>query len=197
MNKLVAIFLLATALSAVSRPAPEDLAPQFKTPPRDSQPWVFWIWLNANTTHAAITRDLEAMKAKGITGCILYSCGAGKVGPIKRKLILTGKVYHGIPTDDYKDAYTTPVPTGPLAPWSPQWDELVSYSASEANRLGLGFVLTVGLGNTSGPIPEEYSLQKLVWTETPVKGPQDYEGTLPTPPVALTKDDFPHQGPQF
>jgi len=197
MNKLLLILFFAVSPLAVGKAAAEDLARQFQTPPRQAQPWVFWVWLNANTTHAAITRDLEEMKAKGIVGCILYDCGAGKVGPIKRKLILVNKKYRGVPTDEFKDAYTTPVPTGPLATWSPGWDELVGFAAKEANRLGLDFVVTDGLGNTSGPIPEEYSLQKLVWTETPVHGLQVYDGILPEPVIDAPKGVFPHPGPAF
>src|ERR1035437_4535597 len=114
MNKLLLILFFAISSLAVGKAPAEDFARQFQTPPRQAQPWGFWVWLNANTTHAAITRDLEQMKAKGIVGCILYDCGAGKVGPIKRKLILVNKKYRGVPTDEFKDAYTTPVTPGPL-----------------------------------------------------------------------------------
>jgi hypothetical protein len=196
-NKLFLVLFFAISSLAVGKAAAEDLVRQFQTPPRQAQPWVFWVWLNANTTHAAITRDLEEMKAKGIVGYILYDCGAGQVGQIKRKLVLVGKEYRGVPTDEFKDAYTTPVPTGPLATWSPRWDELVGFAAGEADRLGIDFVVSDGLGNTSGPIPEEYSLQKLVWTETPVHGPQVYDGILSEPVIAAPKGNFPHPGPAF
>ncbi|MGH7952228.1 MAG: glycosyl hydrolase, partial [Limisphaerales bacterium] len=168
------------------------MAQQFQTPPRQAQPWVYWVWV-ANTTQTAITRDLEEMKAKGIAGCILYDVQTGRgVNWWNRKVVLVGKDYRAVPTDDYPHPYYTPVPTGPLASWSPHWRQLVCFAAGEAARLGLDFVVSDGLANTSGDIPEEYGEQKLVWTETSVRGGQTYDGTLPEPKFHPPKGNFPH-----
>src|SRR5664279_901988 len=56
-----------------------DLTDDFGHPPESAKPWVYWMWLHADTTPAAITRDLEQMKAKGIPGFILYDTGSGRI----------------------------------------------------------------------------------------------------------------------
>ena len=37
----------------------------FQQPPPEAAPWVYWVWLRTPTSHEAMTRDLEEMKAKG------------------------------------------------------------------------------------------------------------------------------------
>ena len=51
----------------------DSLAKRFDTPPAAARPWVFWWWMD-HVSHESITRDLEALKAKGIGGMILYAC---------------------------------------------------------------------------------------------------------------------------
>lgn len=36
-------------------------------PPRDARVRAYWWWLNGNVTRESITRDLEEMKAKGLS----------------------------------------------------------------------------------------------------------------------------------
>jgi hypothetical protein len=167
--------------------APETLAQQFQNPPRQARPWVYWVWLHANTTPDDITRDLEEMKAKGIAGCILYDTGPGNIGRVTEKMVLVGKEYHVVKTDEFKDSYMTRVPTGPLQAWSPQWRELVRFAAKESARLGLDLVVADGLANTSGPITEEFGEQKMVWSSTPLSGSQLYDAILPDPSLEKSK----------
>ena len=151
----------------------------FQNPPRQSRPWVYWVW-TADTTPACLTRDLKEMKAKGITGCILYDVQTGRgVNWWTRNVVRKGKDYTTVPTDDYQGAYYTEIPTGPLDSWTPRWRKLVCFAAGEAGKLGIDFVVSDGLANTSGNIPEEYGEQKLVWTETSVHGPRTFDRTLP------------------
>ena len=181
LNLCILVLFLASSSFAVSA-ADEDMAEQFQNPPSQVQPWVYWVWL-ADTTPAALTRDLQEMKAKGITGCILYDVQTGRgVNWWGRAVVRNGKDYGTVPTDDYKDAYYTPIPTGPLQGWSPRWRQLVCFAAGEAGRLGIDFVVSDGLANTSGPISEEYGEQKLVWSEVSVPGSQTFDGQLPEPP---------------
>src|ERR1035438_1539144 len=70
------ITLLSIAVTG-SRPLRADLADVLAHPPESAKPWVFWVWLHTDTTPAAMTRDLEQMKAKGIAGFILYDTGTG------------------------------------------------------------------------------------------------------------------------
>ncbi|MGH8024418.1 MAG: glycosyl hydrolase [Limisphaerales bacterium] len=187
---LFALFLLSILSSKAG--TFNDLDRQFERPPRQAQIWVYWVWL-ADTTPAALTRDLEQMKAKGITGCILYNVQTGRgVNWWARTVVRKGKDYTTAPTDDYRNAYYTPIPTGPLPSWTPHWRDLVCYAAGEAGRLGIDFVVSDGLANTSGDISEQYGEQKLVWTTTPAHGPEAFDGTLPMPPIRQPKGDFPH-----
>lgn len=168
-----------------------DLVRQFNDPPRQARPWVYWVW-TGNTTQDAITRDLEEMKAKGIVGCILYDVQADNTHNWWDKTIVRdGKDYRPVPTGDFPHPYVTAVPTGKLASWSSHWRELVCFSAGKAARLGIDFVVSDGLAGTSGPISEEYGEQKLAWTETSVRGPQIYDGTLPLPKAGLPPDGLP------
>lgn len=180
--KIVLLLPLVVTLSAMTVAAEPSkiLDQQFQAPPPQAKPWVFWVWMDVDIPQAAITRDLEQMKAKGIAGCILYDCGPGNE-VWRNGLVRDRKDYHSAPTDLYKGSYTIPVPGTLVSTWTPEWRKLVCFSAKEANRLGLDFVVSAGLANTSGPIPEEYREQKLVWTEIAVHGAQTFDGILPLP----------------
>jgi len=160
-----------------------ELSAGFANPPDSAAPWVFWMWVGVDTTPAAMTYDLEQMKAKGIAGFILYSVAAGDMPRDIPKRILVDKdnrfEYQFVPSTDYDDFHTTPIPFPPLQAWTPLWRERIRYVAREASRLGLKFCLTMGLAGTSGAIAEEYGNQILVWTETAVQGPGTFEGVLP------------------
>src|ERR1035441_2359212 len=57
----------------------QELASGFINPPKSAAPWVYWMWINVDTPPAAMTFDLEQMKAKGIAGFILYNSPPGGV----------------------------------------------------------------------------------------------------------------------
>lgn len=59
-----------------------ELEAHFQSPPASARPWVFWVWLRADSTPEAITKDLEEMKAKGIEGAILYDTGRIEIKPL-------------------------------------------------------------------------------------------------------------------
>jgi hypothetical protein len=52
--------------------AEDNLSRGFADPPPSARTRAFWWWLNGNVTKAAITRDLEEMKAKGFGGVLLF-----------------------------------------------------------------------------------------------------------------------------
>ncbi len=166
-----------------SRELPAELSNSFLTPPQSAAPWVYWVWLGVDTTPAAMTYDLEQMKAKGIRGFILYG---NQTGSLPREIparILTRKnnrfQYEFVNTGDYDDFHTTPLPFPPLPAWTPLWRERIRYVSREAARLDLEFCLTLGLAGTSAQIPEEYGNQELIWTETPITGERTFNGILP------------------
>ena len=189
--KYLVLLAFLAIVSTWSVDASEILDQRFQSPPRQTRPWVFWVWVG-NTTPATLTRDLEEMKAKGITGCILYDVQTGRgVNWWDRKVVRDGKDYRSVRTDDYLNPYYTPVPAGPLDSWSPHWRDMVCFAAGEAGRLGIDFVVSDGLANTSGNISEEYGEQKLTWSETSIQGPQTFDGKLPEPP-AIKREEWSH-----
>lgn len=157
------------------------LVQDFQDPPREARPWVYWVWLDSDIPRAAITRDIEEMKAKGIAGCILYGNQSGHWS-WNAKAVRVGKDYRSVGTDEYDGSYMTPVPGVPLDSWSPHWRDLVCFAAKECGRLGIDFVVADGLANTSGPISEEYGEQKLAWSQISVNGPGTFDGKMPEPP---------------
>ena len=75
--------LFVLALLAVVAPLvpqqPDPLEAGFAVPPPEARLRCYWWWLNGNTNEAAITRDLEQMRAKGYGGAILVDAdGSGQ-----------------------------------------------------------------------------------------------------------------------
>jgi hypothetical protein len=160
-----------------------ELSNGFIHPPISAAPWVYWVWLGVDTTPAAMTYDLEQMKAKGIAGFILYGNQAGSLAREIPAQVLVEKdnrfEYEYVKNGDYDDFHTTPIPLPALPAWTLPWRERIRYVAREAARLDLQFCLTIGLAGTSAQIPEEYGNQELIWTETSVNGPGEFDGILP------------------
>ena len=75
---LVVLALLAVVAPLVPQP-PDPLETGFAAPPPEARLRCYWWWLNGNTNEAAITRDLEQMRAKGYGGAILVDAdGSGQ-----------------------------------------------------------------------------------------------------------------------
>ena len=73
---------------------------------------------------------------------------------------------------------------------SPAWRDLVKFSISEADRLGLEVILhnCAGWTSSGGPwITPEYAMKFTVWSETPVKGGQPIKMRLKQP---MTRKNF-------
>jgi hypothetical protein len=142
----------ASVVSSAAETAP-NLARDFASPPASARPWVYWFWVNNNVTREGITADLEAMKRIGIGGVLIMAVNQG-------------------------------APNGPVEFGSPEWNDLFKFSCQEAARLGLSINMTNDAGwcGSGGPwITPELSMQKMVYTETTVQGPQHFENTLAQP----------------
>ena len=77
------IFLCTTLLLGYSQPfmhAESALESGWENPPTEARLRAYWWWLNGNVTAAAITRDLEEMKAKGFGGAVLIDAGGASAG---------------------------------------------------------------------------------------------------------------------
>jgi len=130
----------------------------FAAPPSNYGIRCWWWWLNGNVNKEVITRDLEAMKAKGFSGaCIFDAGGAEQRGNAQ-------------------------VPEGPLF-GSPAWRDLYLHAVREANRLGLVLSMSIQSGwNLGGPdITPAEAAKQLTWSEVTVKGPMTYRETVPRP----------------
>ena len=172
---------LTEAFDSTSIVSDPQLEKHFQSPPPSARPWVFWMWLRVDTSPEAIAKDLDEMHAKGIQGAILYDSGVGGGLEISSKMVLQGKGYRAVRTADYAGGHIDKIPGAALSSWTPRSRELIRFAAKEAGRLGLKLCLSVGLAGTSGPIAAESGQQKLVWSETAVTGPQNYDAPLPAP----------------
>jgi hypothetical protein len=136
----------------------DELDTGFANPPRSARLRAYWWWLNGNVTKAAITRDLEEMKAKGFGGALICDAGGAEQDGNAR------------------------VPHGPTF-FTPEWRELYKHTLREADRLGLEMSLNILSGwNLGGPIvkPED-AAKKLTWSEAVLHGPGKVEQALPAP----------------
>jgi hypothetical protein len=152
IKHLLALWTL-TALCAINLTAADELERGFTHPPDSARPWVYWFWLNGNITSNGITADLEAMKRVGIGGVLIMEVDQG-------------------------------APVGSADFMGAQWRNLFKHVAAEARRLGLQVNLNndAGWNGSGGPwIKPEQSMQKVVWTETNLAGPERFEGTLAQP----------------
>jgi hypothetical protein len=142
----------------------DELAQGFANPPNGVRLRAYWWWLNGNVTKAAITRDLEEMKAKGFGGAVIFDAGGAE--------------------QDGNDR----VPHGPTF-FTPEWRELYKHTLREADRLGLEISLNILSGwNLGGPVVKaEDAAKKLTYTETLASGPTNYNRALPMP---KTRDKF-------
>ncbi len=147
------LLLLLVCTAANVAPAASDLDAQFSSPPASARPWVYWFWIDGNITREGITADLEAMARVGIGGVLIMEVAQG-------------------------------TPTGPIAFASPQWRDLFKHAVAEASRLGLEVNMNNDAGwcGSGGPWnTPEHAMQKVVWTETALEGPQAFSGALAQP----------------
>ncbi|MHB8862025.1 MAG: glycosyl hydrolase [Pirellulaceae bacterium] len=129
------------------------LAGEFTQPPESARPWVYWFWLNGNMTREGITADLEAMKRVGIGGVLIMEVDQG-------------------------------APIGPIDFMSREWRDLFQHVQHESQRLGLEVNMNndAGWNGSGGPwITPAQAMQKIVWSEIELEGPQRFEGAIPPP----------------
>lgn len=149
--------LAATTLAAASMVSGPDIDSLFLNPPQEAKPIMIWQWMDGMVTKEGITKDLEDYREAGIGGVQNFQIGGELQGLI---------------------ADTT------KAVGTEKWKELMSFAIDECARLGLSFGTHNCPGWSSSGFPSvrpEDSMQKLVWTETRVRG--HWKGELPRPAV--------------
>ncbi|MHB8901883.1 MAG: glycosyl hydrolase, partial [Thermoguttaceae bacterium] len=149
MKRLLSALVLVLATCAAPAFCQESsLDAAWANPPIDARTRCFWWWLNGNVTKEAITRDLEAMRDKGMGGGLLIDAdGSGQRG-------------------------NQIVPAGPMFGTDP-WRELMVHAIKEGDRLGLQMCLAIQSGwNLGGPdiTPDEMAKQ-VTWSELAVSTP--------------------------
>lgn len=135
----------------------DSITKRFDSPPAEARPWVRWWWMD-RVSHDSITRDLEALKARGIGGVELYTCD----GSILPEIVFGPRKMY----------------------WTPEWVEMVNFAVSEAKRLGLRLSINnVGTSSGSGGpwISIEESGKKLVWNSTWITGGSNVNVKLAQP----------------
>ena len=145
---LTAFALAASVVTATS------LEQAFETPPDSARPWVYWYFMDGNTTREGMKADLDAMKKAGIGGVLILEIGAGRP------------------------------PRGPVEFLSPKWLELFGYAIAEADRLGIEVAVGTGpgwCGAGGKSVKPDDAMQHTVASETTVTGPLDYSSVLPIP----------------
>src|SRR5258708_2345114 len=159
IRQVNAICLVALLLvSPVVGHCASSLEAAWADPPVGARLRAYWWWLNGNVTKAAITRDLEEMKAKGFGGAVIIDANGA--------------------TQEGND----PVPHGPTF-FTPEWRELYKHALREAGRLGLEMSLNIQSGwNVGGPpVKADDAAKKVVWSEVRLAGPTNFMGALPKP----------------
>lgn len=107
-----------------------------------SRPCTWWHWMDCNITRQGITSDLEAMSRAGYHEAQIFNVGYG-------------------------------YPEGTAKYLSHEWLELFKWAAIEAKRVGMELCFHNGPGwSSSGGywVKPEQSMQRIVWTETHLKG---------------------------
>ncbi len=159
MNLYKSILISATLCCAtLSFAANKTLEETFQSPEEQHKPLIIWQWMDGLVTKEGITKDLEAFKEAGLAGVHNFQIG----GPQQMRI---GNPDNAIGNEN--------------------WKYLLRWTLDECERLGLTFGTHNCPGWSSSAYPTvkpEYSMQKLVFTETPyTKGQR--KAMLPTPEV--------------
>ena len=142
---LFSLCLLLTAWSALAANDVPDPA-VFARPPMENQTAAWWHWIDGALTREGITKDLEAMKAQGISNATVLN--------IYRRL---GIGYEGRTVDF----------------GTPEWYAIFRHAVEEADRLGMeiGAANCDGWSESGGPwITPELSMKQYTWRKTFVHG---------------------------
>ncbi len=150
------IALLATC-TRLKQDSYATLEQGFLNPPDGAKPRVWWHWMNGNITKHGIRADLEWMNRVGIGGFQNFDAGLTTPQIVEERLV-----------------YMTP-----------KWKEAFQFTTKLADSLGLEMAIagSPGWSESGGPwVPPADGMKKYVWSETRVKGGQQFTGGLPNPP---------------
>lgn len=134
----------------------EQLSHEFVNPPEAYKPGAFWCWLNGNMSRASITRDLEAMKSKGINRAEIWDVAAIR----DPSFIPAGGEFLG---DESVN--------------------LIKHAIAEGKRLkmSIGIVASSGWNAGGSWVTPEWASKNLYYSKVEVTGPQTINMDLPFP----------------
>ena len=133
----------------------------FKQPSDSNRVITYWVWMNGHITKTGITKDLEAMKAAGINGTLLFSAGYYPAGPVK------------FMSNDWWD------------------DVAYAMKESDRLNMSFGVYNSDGWSMSGGPwITPEESMKELVWADTLISGGNIIQAKLPQPLTNLIYHDI-------
>jgi len=147
--------ILAFTLINANGQTTDSLYNNFKTPPSNTKPWVYWYWISDHISKEGITKDLEAMAKVGIGEALI-----GNVDQIEQK----GNV----------KALTEE--------WWKMIDFAIR--EGKRTGVNIGVFNAPGWSQSGGPwIKPEQAMRYLTMSELKLKGPQKFTGKLeqPTP----------------
>lgn len=165
IRSLGTIGLLASSLtlSAFAQPvhasgdSPSEK--EFREPPVSARPGAFWPWLNGNVSLSQVTRELEEMKDKGMSGADIWDV---KAMSDPEHLVPAGPAFLG-----------------------PESVQAIAHTIREGNRLGLEIGMLAASGWNAGGswVQPEDAGKGLFESSTRVRGPRRFSGVLPFPKV--------------
>lgn len=133
----------------------QEMKEDFKSPPEDVKPWLYWYWINNHISKEGITKDLEAMARVGIGAALI------------------GNIYLPDVRED-----------GKVQMLSEEWKELTRHAIREGGRLGvdIGLFNSPGWSQSGGPWnTESNSMRYLTSSEVEVQGGRRIELQLTAP----------------
>ena len=129
-----------------------ELKSGFHTPPADVRTGVYWYWMNDNSSVEGVQKDLEAMKAAGITKAFIGNIGG-----------------------------ETHFPQGEVKLFTDGWWEVVHAALKKATELDIeiGLFNCPGWSQSGGPwIKPNQAMRYLAFADTTVAGNQHFSGKL-------------------
>ena len=161
--KFINLAIMALSVTGCSLPQYEkeidlrQLSEEFVDPPMASRPGAYWCWLNGDVTKESLTRDLEEMKAKGMSRAEIWDVAA----------MFNPDDAFGIGPEFLGDESV----------------ELVHHALAEGKRLGLSMGMIASSGwNAGGSWVEPHWASKALYiSERTITGPQSFSGALPYP----------------
>ncbi|MBN8709715.1 MAG: hypothetical protein BGO12_01415 [Verrucomicrobia bacterium 61-8] len=137
----------------------------FADPPASSRVETWWHWMDGKVSRDGLVRDLDSMKAQGIQRATITLVGFGSGD------------------------------SSAVALGTPEFSDLVRFTAEEARKRSIQLGLTAGPGwsGAGGPwIPVEQSMKRVVFSSATVDGGRELPVTLPALPASAdwARDTF-------